>query len=299
MIKKNSFNSIRNYQIDTKDRAIRKEKKEINYNYNYSKTVYKFLFIFISVIFILLMTPKIFGNFYDYKTFKTNEINNLNNEISYSIKNISFSSNDSILRADLHLINNTSYPILTNLKLKAETKSIKEKNLQIKNDIVKLSDDYYVIYSHIAKSYDVAKVTLNLASNSKANEEKKQIDPIEFYINEKEIGDTNSIKVRTHKELFIETKMQEINEIKKDIKSFEKNILVEKENQSALKKSIENLEKEKNYSVGEDLTNIEDEIKSNLSNIDSSEEKSKEINDKISGLEKKKTVIQTYIDDMK
>lgn len=299
MVRRKSFNSIRNYQVDTKDRAIRKEKKEINYKYNYSKTVYKFLFIFISAIALLLITPSVFGNFYDYRTVKTNEINNLNNDISFSIKNVSFSSNGSLLRTDLQLLNNSSYPILANLKLNAETKSINNREEKIKDDIVKISDDYYVIYSHIDSGYEVAKLTLTLENKSKSKLETSRIDPIEFYVNEKELNDTPSMKVGTHKELFIETKNQQINDIEKEIKGLKNELISEKESQIAFKKSIESLEEERNYSVGEDLTNLEDEIKSNLSNIDSSEEKSKEINDKISGLEKKKTVIQTYIDDMK
>ncbi len=298
MKRNNSFNSIRNYEVDTKNRSLRKEKKELNYNYNFNKKIYKILFSFGIVIMFFLLSPMIFGKHYDYKTVKQNEVNVLSNEISYQIENVVYSENDSLLRTDIQLINTSTFPVLSNIKLREETKTIANPNKKIKNQLVKISEDYYVLYSHINPKFEVAKVIVNIDKQSGSSISDKGISAIEFYVNKKKVKGIDKLKVDNYISLFIETKEQQIKEIKNEIKSINSELNDQKEAKIAYEKSINSLKDEKKYAVGEEVNTIDDKIKSNELSIDTANEKTQELKDKVSSLEKKITVLQTYIDDM-
>lgn len=266
------------------------KKRKITYTKKYLITLASFVLMF----FVLAMSPYLVGKSYKYENSKMKEYEMINDSSAISLVKKAYNPENKIMRLDFKLKKTKPDASLSNILLVGEGKYAVNLKKIIPAKVVKVNEDYYVIYlKNIPNDYGVFAITLS--SSEKINVEDISEDAIlsnekslKYYIKSSNKINDATLRVENKNELYLSYIENSKEEVLKEIEENEKIISHNKENISLNKFDIDSIKTDLEYQT-------ESEKVESMNSISTKENKITTLRQKIKELETLNKELKTKI----
>ncbi|HAP8255223.1 TPA: hypothetical protein IVZ84_002794, partial [Enterococcus faecium] len=154
------------YSIHNKKEPNKKNKAQIDKVYKKTKGVKLYLGAilgFLAIGMIIVFSPYVMGKSYDFETVKMSSAQNVTSSLNMYVDDMEINREAGLFKLVLRYQDDTGTKSLSNIKSDYKLNFITNKNNEdVKTKVVKLSDEYTVIYyKNLPKDFGVISVTVN------------------------------------------------------------------------------------------------------------------------------------------